>query len=132
MRTFIATLKSTAPISFGRFYSQDVPRKDRETAADYEERTWRERLHVTERGEVLIPPLAVKNCLDSVAKYLGKQIPGKGKATFTKHFSGGVMVLDPIILPLKKDQVRGEWRHVPADGRIGGSRRVMKRFPVVD
>lgn len=131
MKTFAATLKSTSPICFGRYYAQDVPKKDKESAADYEERTWRDRLHTTEDGRVFIPPLAFKNCLDSAAKYLGKQIPGKGKATYTKHFMSGVLVMDPLVLPLKKRDVKGEWRYVPADGMPGGSKRVMKCFPVI-
>jgi len=131
MKSFVAKLKSTSPMSFGRYYYQDVPKKDKESAADYEERTWRERLHITEDGRVFIPPLAFKNCLDSAAKYLGKQIPGKGKAPYTKHFVSGVLVMDPLILPLTKAEVHGEWRHVPADGVPGGSRRVMKCFPTI-
>jgi hypothetical protein len=131
MKTFTATLKSTSPISFGRYYAQDVPKKDRESAADYEERTWRERLHVADDGRIFIPPFAFKNCLDSAAKYLGKQIPGKGKNTFTKHFASGVLVMDPLVLSVKKTEVKGEWRYVPADGMPGGSKRVMKCFPVV-
>jgi hypothetical protein len=130
MKTFVATLKSTSPISFGRYYAQDVPKKDKESAADYEERTWHNRLHVAEDGRVFIPPFAFKNCLDSAAKYLGMQIPGKRKNTFTKHFVSGVLVMDPLVLPLKGTAVGGEWRYVPADGMPGGSKRVMKCFPV--
>ena len=131
MKTFGATLKSTSPICFGRYYAQDVPKKDKESAADYEERTWRNRLHVAEDGRIFIPPLAFKNCLDSAAKYLGKQIPGKGKATYTKHFFSGVLVMDPLILPVKKAEVKGEWRYVPSDGLPGSPKRVMKSFPVI-
>jgi hypothetical protein len=131
MRTFVATLKSTSPISFGRYYAQDVPKKDKESAADYEERTWHNRLHVAEDGRVFIPPFAFKNCLDSAARYLGMQIPGKRKNTFTKHFASGVLVMDPLVLPLKGTAVKGEWRYVPADGMPGGSKRVMKCFPVI-
>jgi hypothetical protein len=131
MKTFVATLKSTSPISFGRYYAQDVPKKDKESAVDYEERTWHNRLHVAEDGRVFIPPFAFKNCLDSAAKYLGQQIPGRGKARYSKHFVSGVLVMDPLILPLKKAEVKGEWRHVPADGMPGGPKRVMKCFPVV-
>src|SRR5207244_13616936 len=31
----------------------------------------------------------------------------------------------------KKVEVKGEWRHVPADGNPGGSKRVMKCFPLI-
>jgi hypothetical protein len=132
MTMFVATLKSASPISFSRFYSHDVAKKDGETPADYEQRTWRERVHVTNDGRVFIPPLAFKNALDASAKYMGKQIPGRGKATYAKHFASGVLVMDPLVLPVKKSAVRGEWRLVPADGVVGGSRRVLKRFPVID
>src|SRR5947208_7840393 len=131
MKTFVATLKSTSPLSFSRYYAQEVPKKDKESAADFEERTWRHRLHVTDDGFVLIPPFAFKNCLDSTAKYLGKQIPGKGKATFTKHFVRCRFSDGPAHFAPKKVEVKGEWRHVPADGNPGGSKRVMKCFPLI-
>lgn len=127
----MVTLKSTAPISFGRYFAQEIPKLSKETHDDYEQRTWRERLHSDDEDNVLIPPFAFKNCLDAAAKYLGKQIPGKGKSTYTKHFVSGCLVLDPLILKMKKADVKGEWRHVPSDGMPGGSKRVMKCFPVI-
>ena len=88
-------------------------------------------MHVNEEGFVLIPPMAFKNCLSEIAKFLGEQIPGKGKNTYTKHFEAGVMVVDPIVLPIKKDDVQGEWYFVPADGKRGSGKRVKKCFPVI-
>jgi hypothetical protein len=78
-----------------------------------------------------MPPMAFKNCLAEAAKFLSIQIPGKGKATFTKHFEAGVMVMDALTLNIKKDDVDGEWFHVPSDGKRGGSKRVLKCFPVI-
>jgi hypothetical protein len=49
--------------------------------------------------------MAFKNCLAEIAKYLSLQIPGKGKTTYTKHFEAGVMVLDGLALPERKDTV---------------------------
>jgi hypothetical protein len=116
-------------------YSQsrhyDTPKLPKETAADYENRTWRDRLHVNEEGFVCIPPIAFKNCISEVARFLGKQIPGKGKSTYTKHFEAGVLVMDPLILPIKKDEVPRETYFVPADGRRGSGKRVIKHFPVI-
>lgn len=131
MRTIIAKLRSTSPISFSRYYAQEVPKESRETDQDYEERSWRHRLHTRADGTVFIPPFAFKNCLDAAAKYLGRQIPGKGKSTYTKHFVSGVLVREPLALNIKKQQVRGEWRHVPADGQPGGAKRVLKCFPII-
>lgn len=131
MKHILAKLTSTSPVSFSRYYAQDVPKGPRENDQDYEERTWRNRVHSRPDGTVYIPAFAFKNCLDNAAKYLSKQIPGKGKATYTKHFVSGVMVREPLLLKMKKDQIQGEWRHVPADGQPGGSKRVLKCFPVI-
>lgn len=66
-----------------------------------------------------------------IAKFLGKQIKGKGKSTYTKHFEAGVLVMDPLVLPIKKDEVQGEWLFAPSDGKRGSGSRVDKCFPVI-
>lgn len=132
MRTYEVSFKSSTPMSQGRSYEREVPKQPKEGADDYEKRTWRNRLHINKNGEVLIPPFAFKNCLDESAKFLSKQIPGKGKATYTKHFQSGVLVLEPLNLGVKAEEVRGEWRFVPADGVPGSGKRVHKCFPVID
>lgn len=129
MRTAIATLKSISPYSQSRHY--ETPKLDKEIPRDYEERTWRDRLHVDADGFVFIPPMAFKNCLSEAAKYLAMQIPGMGKATYTKHFEAGCQVFDALVLPVKKQDVVGDWLFVPSDGKRGGSRRVAKCFPVI-
>jgi hypothetical protein len=104
----------------------------KETHDAFETRTWRERLHTDDKGDVFIPPTTFKNCLSEAAKYLTKQVPGQGKATYTKHFEAGVMCLDPVALPLKAADVAGEKLHVPSDGKRGGTKRVWKTFPRID
>jgi hypothetical protein len=104
---------------------------DKENSADYEKRTWRERLHVNDEGKVYIPPMAFKNCLSDAAKFISMQIPGKGKNTYTKHFEAGVLVMEGLVLDHTKDGVAGEWLFVPADGMRGGTKRVEKCFPVI-
>lgn len=127
----VASLKSTAPYSQSRHYALDVPKNEKETHQDYEERTWRNRVHANKDGHIFIPPMSFKNCISEAAKFLGIQIPGKGKSNYTKHFEAGIMMSQPLVLPNKKDAVDGEWYHVPADGRRGGPKRVMKCFPVI-
>lgn len=129
MKTAIATLKSLSPYSQSRYY--DTPKLNKEGPKDYEARTWRDRLHATEEGNVYIPPMAFKNCLSEIAKFLGKQIPGRGKSSYTKHFEAGVLVTDPLVLAIKKDSVPGEWLHVPSDGVRGSGKRVLKCFPAI-
>jgi hypothetical protein len=129
MKTAICELESISAYSQSKFYETEKLSKERPD--DYEARTWRDRLHVNNDGYVFIPPMAFKNCLSSVAKYLSIQIPGKGKSTFTKHIEAGVLVTDALVLPIKKQDVSGEWYFVPSDGKRGGGKRVKKCFPVI-
>jgi hypothetical protein len=130
MKTAVAHLKNISPYSQSRHYTLPE-RSQKETHADYEKRTWRERMHVTDDGHIFVPPMAFKNCLSEAAKFLSRRIPGKGKATYTKHFEAGVLVTDGLILPLKKEEAEGQWLFVPADGKRGSGSRVDKCFPVI-
>ena len=129
MKTATAHLVSMSPYSQSRHYND--PALEKENKRDYEARTWRSRLHTDKDGYVFIPPMAFKNAIAEAAKFLSLQIPGKGKATYTKHFEAGVLVTDALKLPTKKDDVPGEWLFVPADGKRGGGKRVEKCFPVI-
>jgi len=129
MKTAFAHLKSVSPYSQSKYIATKKTRD--QTHAEFEEENWRERLHISESGNVQIPPMAFKNCLSEAAKYKSIQIPGKGKSTYTKHFEAGVLCFTPLELPIKKEDCAGEWFHVPSDGRRGGSTRVEKCFPVI-
>lgn len=130
----IVTLRSASAYSQSKAY--DAPKKPKETAKDYEERTWQERMHVHD-GQVYIPPMGFKNCLSEAAKFLSEQIPGKGKSTYTKHFEAGVLCLTPGMLenfkgePIEASKVQGEWVFVPSDGVRGSGKRVWKCFPMI-
>lgn len=140
MKTIVCELEGTSPLSWGKYYQ--VEKKEGESAAAFEERTWKERCHVDSQDNLLITPMAVKNCLTNIAGYLSEKIEGEGNKKWGKKFESGLMVLDPIILyhngngdgntPIKKDEVTGEWLFVPADGRRGGSTRVPKCFPKIE
>lgn len=122
-----ATLVGISPISFSAPI-QSV-KNTGESHDAFENRTWRERLHVDKSGEVFIPPMALKNCLSEVAKYLSESVPGKGKSTYTKHFEAGISVIQPLMLGVKASDVDGERMFVPASGRRGDGKRVWKTFP---
>jgi hypothetical protein len=130
MKTAICKLKSTSPYSQGRFHQTE--KLEKELHADYEIRTWREKLHyLPETGQIFIPPMSFANSLKEAAKYLNIQIPGKGKSTFTKNFEAGIMVTEPLLINAYKDTVESETIHVPSDGRRGGTTRVLKTFPLI-
>lgn len=119
------------PFPYSQSKHYETPKLNKESARDYEERTWRDRCNVDAEGHIVIPPMAFKNCVSEVAKYLSIQIPGKGKSTYTKHFEAGVLVVEGVALPETKETIAGEWLFVPSDGRRGSGSRVSKCFPVV-
>ncbi len=129
MKVFECKLKSVTPLSMSKHH--ETPHLDKENPKDYENRTWRERLHSDQEGYVFIPPMCFKNCVAEAAKFLSLQVPGKGKTTYTKHFESGIIVSEGLRLPIKKEDVKGEWVFVPSDGKRGGGKRVMKCFPLI-
>jgi hypothetical protein len=131
MKTYEVQLTSNSPIAFGRYYTPEVPKLDRESSADYETRTWRERAHTDKDGNVYVPALAFKNSLLAAAKYNGKTIAGQGKKTYAAKFASGVLIVENAIVG-KKEDLKGLWLHVPSDGMRGGSKRVMKCFPIIE
>lgn len=131
MKTAQVKITGISPLSQGKYYASSVPKLEKESAKDYEERTWMHRLHVNEDDYVFIPPMALKNCLAEAAKFLSMQIPGKGKATYTKHFEAGVLVTEPAVLNVKKEDVKPNWLFVPSDGVRGSGKRVEKCFPII-
>jgi len=130
MITVKVTLKSASPISFSKHYDEDdIPRGEKESAADYEKRTWRNKCHLDKDGMVFIPARAFKEMMSNAAKYLSIKIQGKGKQTYTKHFVAGLMVIDNVPLGVHIDDVQGEWLFVALPGKK--SSRVKKCFPII-
>lgn len=130
MKTCIAHLKSAAPLSQSAYVSPDL-KKPKETHADFEQRIWIEKAHIDEDGQIFIPPMAFKQSLDAAAKYLSIQIPGRGKATYTKHFVSGVLCFKPVMLGLKQDAITPNEVLCNADGVRGSGKRVMRIFPEI-
>lgn len=122
-----AHLKSVAPYSQSRMH--DTPKLEKEGADEYEQRTWRNRLHVDAAGQVFIPPMAFKNCLAGAAAFLRQRIPGKGQSEYGKHFLAGVLVTEGLVLPIKPEAVVGERLYLNADGKRNGKTRVWRTYP---
>ena len=129
MKIATCQLQSISPYSQSRYH--ETPKLNKEQPDDYRKRTWRNHLHYDEAGMVYIPPMTLKNCLSEAAKFLGVQIPGKGKSTYTKHIEAGVLVIDPAPLGIHKDAVESENLFLPSDGVRGSGKRVIKTYPVI-
>jgi len=131
MKTCVAHLKSASAYSQSRSYERFIPALEKEGKDEYEKRTWREKCHVDEKGQLFIPGMSFKMGLDESAKFLGQKIPGRRSSTYTKHFKAGVLVLDNCPIGIKKDEVEAEWLFVNADGVRGSGKRVWKCFPLI-
>ncbi len=130
MQTAIATLKSVSPYSQSRHYEKSLNAD--ENNDDHYRRTWRNHIHVDENGMAFIPPMAFKNCLAEAAKFLSIKIPGGagGKATYTKNFEAGVLVVKPLALGIHRDHVEHENLFLPSDGKRGSGSRINKYYPL--
>lgn len=125
----IVKLVSQAPYSASR--KHDTPKLEREGADDYEQRTWREKSNYDESGIVVIPAMAFKQALDDVAKMFSTSIPGKGKATYTKHFKAGVLCMGDVSIGIHKDDMPSIRINANADGVRGSGKRVSRIFPQI-
>lgn len=129
MKSALCKLKSKTPLTFGKYHQTDKLNKELPDA--YEMRTWKEKAHYTENETVKIPGTMFANSIRDSAKFMSIPVPGKGKSTFTKHFDAGITIPSNIDTGIKKESLSGVSVHVPSDGKPGGSRRVMKVFPIV-
>jgi len=131
MKTAIVTLESCSPYSQSRYH--ETPKLDKESPNAWEERTWRNRLHVDDHGIVFIPPMAFKNSVCEAAKYLPKKIQGSGNATYTKHIESGLIVDTALSLGIRAEDVQGEWLFMDAKGKpgVGSGTRVKRCYPVI-
>jgi hypothetical protein len=129
MKVAHVKMSSVSPYSSSKVFTSD--KLPREKPDDYEERCWRERLHVMPDGKVKIPGMSFKIALELAAKFRGEKIKGKGQATYSKRFTAGVLVLEDLPLPDLATEVIGERLFVPSDGVRGGGKRVWKRFPMI-
>lgn len=131
----LAKVKLTSVSELIQGRNHGFPKLERELAEEYEERTWREKAHYdttdAATAKLIIPPFAIKNCLSDAAKFMSIGVPGKGKATYTKHFDAGVLVFEPVETGILKSAIVQKRLFVPASGISGDGRRVWKSFPSV-
>ena len=131
-----ATLKAAStPLGFGAPVHEQ--KNADETHEQFDARTWREKCHVNSKGQVLMNAMAIKKALHHAAKRAGDSIPGKGKQKFAPRILEGVVIEgSPVIhvdgVPITKEHLGKERLYVPSDGKVGGTTRVWRTFPVIE
>lgn len=126
---FTGQLESAGPLLMGKKIT--TLSDEGESPAAHDQRCWQERMHVDNNGQVFIPAIALKRTLASTARYLSERIPGKGQATFTKHFTSGILVLTDLMVGISAKDVRGVTINVPAQPQKPKGPRVDRKFPVI-
>jgi hypothetical protein len=127
MKIATCTLVSASALMQSRMHQ--TPKLDRENADDYEKRTWKNRAHIDNDGNVFIPGAAFKKALQDAAKFLNIQIHGKGKSTYTKHFKSGVLVFDNVLTGKTAKDILCVPINCNSDGVAGSGKRVLRMFP---
>lgn len=122
------TVESLTPYSQSR--KHDLPRLEGESAEDYNHRTWRSQ-QLVENGTVHIPAFGLHQAFVSAARYGKKQIPGQGKATWTKKFEAGIAFFSNVDIGINPETVDYIDIYANADGMRGSGKRVMRRFPII-
>jgi hypothetical protein len=131
----LATYEFTgvSDLMFGQHVPE--PKKDDETYDQYEQRTWQQKVYLRD-GQCALKPFALKNALESAAKWLSLKISGERGKTFTARFVSGILVTDPLLLTTNghkatiKD-VEPVVIFAPSDGKRGGAKRVFRIFPTI-
>lgn len=129
MRTATFQIEGISPYSWSK--PHDVPREEKETPADYDKRTWREKAYADpDTGEAYIPGMAFKFAIADAAKRLAIKIPGKRQQTYTKNMLSGILCAEPVMLGLKRDDLSYDDVYCHANGVRGPGPRVFRRFPI--
>jgi hypothetical protein len=106
---------------------------DRETHDDYDLRTWRDKCTVNETGQVCIPAMGLKQCIDTAAFKLGMKVPNRRGATYKNFFASGFFCEGDVPIANGKALTKADALMViinaNADGRRGSGTRVKRRFP---
>ena len=93
MKTSIATITLTGLTPYSQSRQHDDPMLEGEGRDAYDARTWRSKQNVAIRDgkpTVVIPAHGFHQAMIAAAKYSKRQIPGQGKATWTKKFEAGI------------------------------------------
>lgn len=135
MRQFEATIEGFSYYSQSRRLPDSGPlaKKEDESWDDYEERVWKDKMHITKDGYVELPAMAIKQAIDKAAADAGEKIKGRGNKTWGKIFTGGVMVLEDVKLNVKATDVEHKTFSCDPGGAKADDarRRVNRTFPMI-
>lgn len=105
------------------------PEGDMNKHESWEEKTWRNKAHTTESGDVFIPAAAFKFAISAAARYLNDKISGQGNKTYAKKFDCGIMIIDDVPIGWNIKDATKKTLLVSSTGQKNGGTKVIKHFP---
>jgi len=128
-----ATSMPASPYSQSAKHDSDF--LERESHDAYEQRTWLNKCSTNSNGHVVIPSMALKQCIDTAAQKLGLKVPNRRGATYKSYFSSGVLSVEDAVLmldgkPLTPADADKIVIQANSDGVRGSGKRVPRAFPV--
>lgn len=135
MKTSIATVKLIGLTPYSQSRQHEEPMLEGEGRDAYDARTWSAKQNIAIRdgkATVVIPAHGFHQAMIAAAKYSKRQIPGQGKATWTKKFEAGISLLENPALNVDPATVPCITISANADGVRGSGKRVMRRFPIIN
>jgi hypothetical protein len=128
-----ATVKITGitALQQSREYGSVEQKQKSETHDAYEKRCWKLRAHTNPDGKIYHPGAAFKQSIVKSAQYLGTQIQGQGKKTYTQKFQSGLTVVDNLETGTHIDNAEQRAVFASSTGKTGQGGRVWKYFPTL-
>jgi hypothetical protein len=135
MRHVKAYLENIPGSPYSQSAKHDTPFLDRESHDDYDKRTWREKCTTNKEGQVCVPAMALKQCVDTAAFKLGEKVPGRRTSTYKNFFASGFFCDADMALVNGKAVLQKEVESIQisanSDGVRGSGKRVPRRFPTI-
>lgn len=125
----IVSIKGLAPLSQSKMH--DAPKRDGESHADYDQRTWREKCNADQDGIVYVPAMAFKQAMDIAAKRLAIPDPDNKRANLTKFFVSDVICEQNLSIGVHKEEMPCVRINANADGVRGSGKRVLRTLPQI-
>lgn len=151
-------IQGVSPYSGSKYIDPELfPKLKGETADAWDARLWRERLHIKHVPEciaerkkavagqsktmprcadgcrILLPSQGFVLMLRKACAMRGEKIAGRGQKTYKDSFMAGLMCDQDADtgISANSEEIEMLKLHVPSDGKTGGGKRVMRRFPVI-
>lgn len=134
MRRALVYIEGIPGCPYSQSAQHEAEMLERESHNDYEKRTWQQKCTLTQEGQVAIPAMGIKQCLDSTAYKLGEKVPNRRGATFKNFFLGGMLTEFDVPIfhgkrPLMVKDAVPKTISCNVDGVRGSGKRVPRTFP---